>query len=121
MCGIAGAQGEFDIDIPACLSSLSHRGPDAEGTFKDKNTLLVHTRLSILDLSEAGNQPMSNEDETVWVVHNGEIYNAPLLRIELESKGHTFKSRSDTEVLLHLFEEEGDTMVSRLRGMFSFS
>lgn len=121
MCGIAGAQGELETYIPACLSSLSHRGPDAEGTFKDKNTLLVHTRLSILDLSEAGNQPMSNEDETVWVVHNGEIYNTPQLRKELESKGHTFKSRSDTEVLLHLFEEEGDTMVSRLRGMYSFS
>ncbi len=121
MCGIAGLQGKIDIDINACLTSLLHRGPDARGTFKDSDTFFAHTRLSILDLSEAGNQPMSNEDETIWIVFNGEIYNAPDLRRELKGAGHTFKSRSDTEVLIHLFEEEREKMVSRLRGMFAFS
>lgn len=121
MCGIAGVQGKIDLDIEGCLTSLSHRGPDARGTFQDKDTLFAHTRLSILDLSEAGNQPMSNEDDTIWIVFNGEIYNAPDLRRELEDRGHAFKSTSDTEVLIHLFEEERDKMVSRLRGMFAFS
>ena len=99
--------------------SLHHRGPDDEGVYIDGDVGLGHCRLSIIDL-DAGHQPMTNEDGSVWITYNGEIYNFQELRQELTSKGHSFRSRSDTEVIIHLYEELGPRCVERLRGMFAF-
>ena len=124
MCGIAGWIGVV-VD-PGGLAqrlaqALRHRGPDAHGDKLFGQAGLVHTRLSILDLSPAGAQPMCNEDGTVWVAFNGEIYNHHEIRQWLESKGHRFRGHSDTEILPHLYEEEGADFVHRLRGMFAFA
>jgi asparagine synthase (glutamine-hydrolysing) len=100
--------------------TLVHRGPDEEGTYTRGPVGLGHLRLSIIGVTD-GRQPLSNEDGSVWVTFNGEIYNHHALRRDLEAKGHTFRTRSDTEVLVHLYEEEGDGLVSRLRGMFAFA
>ena len=123
MCGISGAlhrrpRPARNIDD----LRQRHRGPDDEGTYRDPagRADLWFRRLAILDLSRAGHQPMSNEDGTVWLVFNGEIYNHPPLRAELERKGHVFRSRTDSEVLVHLWEEHGREMVKRLNGMFAF-
>ncbi len=102
-------------------SLLRHRGPDHEGVFVKGNIGLGHTRLSILDLSPAGHQPMCNEDRSVWVVFNGEIYNFPELRDGLEKQGHIFSSHTDTEVIVHLYEEKGIECLHDLRGMFAFA
>jgi asparagine synthase (glutamine-hydrolysing) len=99
--------------------TLKHRGPDAQDTRLWDDACLVHDRLSIIDLSEAGNEPMPNEDGSIWVVFNGEIYNHLNLRRELEASGHTFRSRTDTEVIPHLYEEHGPDFVQVLRGMFA--
>lgn len=134
MCGICGivlskpfeATG-LERVVHKMICSLKHRGPDGQGiqTFMPPVVpyplALGHTRLAILDLSDAGRQPMSNEDETVWVVFNGEIYNFQQLRRELVAKGHRFRSHTDTEVLVHLYEEEGAEFVKRLNGMFAFA
>ena len=127
MCGIAGVVWQ-DPDRPAeravvapMVAAIAHRGPDGEGIELLGPAALGHRRLSIIDLSEDGHQPMSNEDGTVWVVLNGEIYNFPELRAELEAQGHRFRSRTDTEVLVHLYEEVGSALVDRLRGMFAFA
>ena len=135
MCGICGklrTDGK-PIDegmLRKMTSVLSHRGPDDEGVYisaqdaaisSHVNIGLGHRRLSIIDLSEAGRQPMSNEDKTIWMVFNGEIYNFQSLRAELESKGHRFHSRTDTEAIIHLYEEEGIDAVKRLVGMFAFA
>src|SRR2546423_12739929 len=126
MCGMAGV---FSAEqtrplSPALLramgASIAHRGPDAEGTWHEPGIGLVHRRLSILDL-EGGNQPIGNEDGSIQVVFNGEIYNFQDLRAQLEGRGHVFRSRTDTEVLVHLYEEEGEHLVDRLRGMFTFA
>lgn len=101
--------------------AIAHRGPDDEGLLVLPQVALAHRRLSIIDLSPAGRQPMSNEDGTVFVVFNGEIYNHRVLRRDLEARGHRFKSGTDTEVLVHLYEERGDNMVGALRGMFAFA
>jgi len=101
--------------------ALAHRGPDGEGVEVLGPAALGHRRLSIIDLSPAGKQPLSNEDGTVWVTFNGEIYNFREIRAFLEQKGHTFRSRTDTECLVHLYEEEGEDLVLRLRGMFAFA
>jgi asparagine synthase (glutamine-hydrolysing) len=101
-------------------ASLAHRGPDDEGLHVRGPIGLASRRLSIIDL-ERGHQPLSNEDESLWVVFNGEIYNHVALRQELEKKGHRFATRSDTEVLVHLYEEEGEECVHRLAGMFAFA
>jgi len=100
--------------------SIVHRGPDDEGIFIEGNFGMGMRRLSIIDL-DTGHQPISNEDESLWVVLNGEIYNYVELRVELEKKGHKFKTKSDTEVLLHLYEEYGIDFVQYLRGMFGFA
>lgn len=124
MCGIAGWLGylpQGDQVARRIMQLLRHRGPDAQGLCQWSGATLIHTRLSIIDLSPAGNQPMSNEDGSVWVVFNGEIYNHHKLRYELESSGHIFKGRSDAEVLPHLYEEEGEGLVVRLRGMFALA
>jgi len=126
MCGIAGKVG-FDsgvrvarAEIQAMLQPLIHRGPDGQGIYLDRHAGLGHVRLSIIDLS-TGDQPMANEDGTLWIVFNGEIYNFAELRQELEGKGHVFRSNSDTEVILHAYEEFGVDCVGRLRGMFAFA
>ncbi|MEJ2033692.1 MAG: asparagine synthase (glutamine-hydrolyzing) [Deltaproteobacteria bacterium] len=101
-------------------STLSHRGPDDEGFYLRDGVGLGHRRLSIIDL-DAGKQPICNEDETVWIVYNGEIYNYQALRKELLKKGHVFRTRTDTEVIIHLYEEFGETCVEKLNGMFAFA
>jgi asparagine synthase (glutamine-hydrolysing) len=126
MCGIAGvmyADPARPVE-PALLRamgrSIAHRGPDAEGFLNEPGIGLVHRRLSIIDLG-GGGQPLGNEDGSVQVVFNGEIYNFQELRRGLEARGHRFRTNSDTEVLVHLYEEEGDRLVERLRGMFAFA
>lgn len=124
MCGIAGWLGATDGDeamAQRMAQALRHRGPDAQGIKSWPNASLVHTRLSIIDLSPAGAQPMANEDGTVWTIFNGEIYNHRELRRKLEDQGHIFRGHSDTEVLPHLYEEEGLEFVARLRGMFTLA
>jgi asparagine synthase (glutamine-hydrolysing) len=103
------------------VQALRHRGPDAHGIRSWPGATLLHTRLSIIDLSSAGAQPMANEDGTVWTIFNGEIYNHRELRRDLEKRGHLFKGHSDTEVLPHLYEEEGSAFVAKLRGMFALA
>lgn len=126
MCGICGKL-NLKTGIPIQLSLIKsmmnvmvHRGPDDEGVYITDQVALGHRRLSIIDLN-TGKQPISNEDQTVWVVFNGEIYNYKELRDFLLQKGHFFKTCTDTEVLVHLYEEFGDEMVSKLRGMFAFA
>jgi len=126
MCGIAGqycfSSGEPDDKLLAAMSlRLTHRGPDGEGTRICGNAGLVHRRLAIIDLTEDGLQPMTNEDGTLWLVFNGEIYNYIELRAILEKKGHRFASHSDTEVILHAYEEWGVGCVSEFNGMWAFA
>jgi len=133
MCGIAGAawdqRGEplAQPDLLRMISVLDHRGPDDTGTYRSDAAgvsaaggVLGHTRLSIIDLT-SGHQPLSNEDETIWIAFNGEIYNYRELRPELEAKGHRFRTASDTETIVHLYEEYGVECLERLRGMFAFA
>jgi asparagine synthase (glutamine-hydrolysing) len=126
MCGICG---KFFFDreasVPEVLvkdmaDAIAHRGPDDEGFYISGQIGLGFRRLSIIDLS-GGHQPLSNEDGTIWVVFNGEIYNYQIIRRELIAKGHTFKTKSDTEVIVHLYEEYGTDCVQHLRGMFAFA
>jgi asparagine synthase (glutamine-hydrolysing) len=120
ICGIAAADGApADLEAVKRMNSrLVHRGPDSDGLFHDGGVALAMRRLSIIDL-EGGDQPISNEDGTVTVVQNGEIYNYRELRRELEGRGHRFATASDTEVLVHLYEEHGEGFAERLRGMFA--
>jgi asparagine synthase (glutamine-hydrolysing) len=136
MCGICGKINFNDIEVQdsqlkRMCRSFAHRGPDDEGIYVSdvngngiKQSLSVgfgHQRLSVIDLSDAARQPMSNEDGTIWITYNGEIYNFRELAEELKKKGHQFKSDTDTEVILHLYEEEGIDAVKRLNGMFAFA
>ena len=124
MCGIAGAVNWGDAQVLARMTdALQHRGPDDRGLmfFPDERVGLGHRRLSIIDLSPGGHQPMSSEDENLWIVFNGEIYNFIELRHELEERGHRFRSSSDTEVILHSYQEYGPAFVKRLNGMFAFA
>lgn len=123
ICGIRQQEGErIDPDtIERMTKSLQHRGPDASGTHIDGSIGLGHTRLKIIDLSDSARQPMSNEDGTCWIVFNGEVYNFRGIRADLECKGYRFRSQSDTEVILHLYEELGDKCVEALEGMFAFA
>jgi asparagine synthase (glutamine-hydrolysing) len=126
MCGIVGlwtARAPVNVDrFGPMLDSLAARGPDGHGirVLDDGSLLLGHRRLSIIDLSEAGSQPMTNEDGTIWLTFNGEIYNYRKLRGELERKGHCFRSQSDSEVIIHAYEEWGVDCVLRFRGIFAF-
>lgn len=123
MCGIFGAVFEptgRSVAIQASLASLHHRGPDASGTFTAPGVVLGHTRLAILDLTPAGAQPMASQDGQVVVTFNGEIYNHHELRRELAKIGHTFRSRSDTEVLVEGYRAWGDAIVEKIDGMFAF-
>ena len=126
MCGICGV---FNVGtgapVPVPLlkkmaDTIAHRGPDEEGFFSDGPVGLAHRRLSIIDV-EGGHQPQTNEDQSVWVIFNGEIYNFQELREFLVAKGHTFKTRSDTEVIVHLYEEKGENCFKELRGMFAIA
>ncbi|MBN1131337.1 MAG: asparagine synthase (glutamine-hydrolyzing) [Chitinispirillaceae bacterium] len=120
MCGICGHYNLFDPSLlDRMLCRLVRRGPDDEGTYGEGGVGLGIRRLSIIDIP-GGHQPVMNETGTIHVVFNGEIYNFRFLRDELEKKGHVFRSRSDTEVIVHLYEEHGDEFVKRLRGMFAF-
>jgi asparagine synthase (glutamine-hydrolysing) len=119
ICGIVSASGPADPDRLARMSAkLLHRGPDSDGTFVEGPVALAARRLAIIDL-ETGDQPIANEDGTVHVVQNGELYNYAELRGELERAGHTFRTHGDTEVLVHLYEQEGPAFARRLRGMFA--
>jgi asparagine synthase (glutamine-hydrolysing) len=125
MCGIAGILDLAGGPVPAeavrsMCAALVHRGPDGEGTFLGQGVGLGMRRLSIIDL-ETGDQPVRNEDASVWVVFNGEIYNYRELREQLESRGHTFYTHTDTEVIVHLYEDRGERCVEALRGMFAFA
>lgn len=129
MCGISGILsygGSDRAELPHILDrmvdAMRTRGPDGRGTWwsADGRVGLGHRRLAIIDLSELGHQPMSNEDGTVWITFNGEIYNYRELRRELEAKGHTFRSHTDTECIVHLYEELGQNVVHRLDGDFAF-
>ena len=126
MCGIAGIYNlnrrEIDKNLVKEMTGLmSHRGPDDEGFYFEKHIGLGHRRLSVVDLSKAGHQPMSNEDDSVWISHNGEIYNYLEIREELENRGHVFKSKTDTEVILHSYEEWGSACLNKLNGMWAFA
>jgi asparagine synthase (glutamine-hydrolysing) len=126
MCGISGIfEHERLTDISSSLvhkmnQTMTHRGPDDGGVFVGPGIGLGHRRLSIIDLA-GGHQPMSNEDETIWVLLNGEIYNYPELRAELLKRGHFFRTKSDTEAIVHAYEDHGEDCFSKLRGMFAIA
>ena len=124
MCGIAGfvrRAGIADVAVVQRMcNQIRHRGPDDDGYHSDGPCAIGMRRLSIIDLS-TGHQPISNEDGTVWVVFNGEIYNYQELRTDLIAKGHRFRTNSDTETLVHLYEEEGVDGLAKLRGMFAYA
>ena len=126
MCGIAGIVGANravrieEASVRRMCDAIIHRGPDDEGILAFHNTGLGMRRLSIIDLA-GGHQPIFNEDRSIWIVFNGEIYNFPELRPELEARGHRFSTHSDTETIVHLYEEMGADCVQKLRGMFAFA
>jgi asparagine synthase (glutamine-hydrolysing) len=124
MCGIAGvvaAEGVAGLgSLSPALEAQRHRGPNAWGTWSDDHCTLGHRRLAIIDLSEAGRQPLSNEDGSVRITFNGEVYNFTALRRQLEGLGHRFSTQTDTEVIVHAYEQWGAECVQRLRGMFAF-
>src|ERR1700733_6581585 len=126
MCGICGKLG-FEQNasvsrslIGGMLDTIRHRGPDDQGIYFSPGIGLGHARLSIIDLA-SGHQPLANESDSIWIVFNGEIYNYQELRLFLVDKGHVFKTQSDTEVIVHLYEELGPQCVEKLRGMFAFA
>jgi asparagine synthase (glutamine-hydrolysing) len=124
MCGIAGFVGSKEGTATAgtlelMTNSIRHRGPDDWGSYHQGNVFLGHRRLSIVDLA-LGHQPLANEDRSLWIVFNGEIFNHAALRPELEARGHRYQTHSDTETILHAFEEYGPACLERFRGMFSF-
>jgi asparagine synthase (glutamine-hydrolysing) len=126
MCGIAGIVAsdrlhpDERVRAVAMGEVLAHRGPDEAGSHSDDRAALAHRRLSIVDLA-SGQQPLSNEDATIWIVYNGEIYNHSDVRTQLEAAGHHYRTRSDTETIVHAYEEWGDDCVHRFRGMFAFA
>lgn len=127
MCGITGIYNfktltQIDRAIIQNMNDvIKYRGPDDDGIYIDNEIGLGHRRLSIIDLSSAGHQPLSNEDDTIWLVFNGEIYNYIELIPELQAKGHVFKSQTDSEVIIHAYEEYGIDCVSKFNGMFAFA
>jgi asparagine synthase (glutamine-hydrolysing) len=122
ICGIArfGAPPETEV-VEAMAAELDHRGPDGRGTFATDGIAFGFRRLAIIDLSEAGDQPFASEDGRLHLIHNGEIYNYRELRLQLEAKGHNFRSATDTEVVLEAYREWGDACVERLNGMWAFA
>ena len=123
ICGLAHSDSAQPIDLAIVRrmrDAIEHRGPDGEGLHVEAGVALAHRRLSIIDLS-GGAQPLSNEDRTVWVTYNGEIYNFARIKEDLVARGHCFRTHCDTEVLVHAYEEWGDSFVRRLNGMFAFA
>ena len=124
MCGIVGicalgaARPADEAVLREMLGTIRHRGPDEYGIYLDDGAALGHARLSIIDL-DTGQQPIPNEDGSLWIVFNGEVFNHPELRVELERRGHRFSTRSDSEVVLHAYEEYGEDCVSRFNGQFA--
>ena len=126
MCGIAGIVGrepdvQFAVLTARMTAALAHRGPDSHGVQDLGSCVLGNTRLAIVDVSERGRMPMCNEDSTIWITYNGECYNSAELRSSLSALGHQFRSTTDTEVVVHLYEEYGDQCVEKLQGMFAFA
>src|SRR5262249_13436779 len=126
MCGITGIlfydhhRTVEHSDLRNMCARMVHRGPDDQGIFVDRNVGLAMRRLKVIDLV-TGHQPLSNEDGTVWIVFNGEIYNYQELRRQLEQKGHKFVTNTDTETIVHAYEEFGEQCVTKLNGMFAFA
>ena len=126
MCGITGIQSlnKDSLDNKTHLinmtNALSHRGPDGKGYYFGKRTFLGHRRLSIIGIEDGG-QPLFNKDKTIVVTYNGEVYNYPELKIDLEKKGYVFKTSTDTEVLIHMYSEYGENFIKLLNGMFCFA
>ena len=126
MCGIAGIVAADRLHIDEASRAvlmrdvMIHRGPDGAGLHADDFAALAHRRLSIVDLA-GGHQPITNEDASIWLTFNGEIYNHASVRPELEAAGHVYKTRSDTETIIHAYEQWGDDCVDRFRGMFAFA
>lgn len=122
MCGIFGFTGRKDNQyLQEMAKALIHRGPDDQGFYEDDYMSMGQRRLSIIDLSPNGRQPMSNESSTIWVTVNGEIYNYRDLKAELLSRGHLFRSSSDSEVVVHAYEEYGEDFLLKLEGMFALA
>lgn len=124
MCGISGIISSEESDhqlLESMTDIMKHRGPDSRGFYRDKFVSLGHRRLAIIDLSEEASQPMSNEDGSIYLVCNGEIYNYKEKTAELKARGHVFKSKSDTEVLIHLYEEYDKDLLNQVNGMFAFA
>ena len=125
MCGICGVvafgRPPETATVERMTEALAHRGPDGRGTFADEGVALGHLRLAILDLSDSGAQPFASDDGALQLIHNGEIYNYRELRVELEGKGHRFRSATDTEVVLAAYREWGDSCVERFNGMWAFA
>jgi len=121
MCGICGIVGAEEKEVLRKMSdTIEHRGPDDHGYFFDNSVSIANRRLSIIDLS-TGKQPIHNEDETIWITYNGEVFNFAELKKDLEKKGHRFYTHTDTETIVHLYEEYGDRCAEKLRGMFAFA
>lgn len=121
MCGIAGFNWKEEALSRKMAESLAFRGPDAEGFYTDDCVTLIHRRLAVLDLTPAARQPMTNEDESLWLTYNGEIYNFVELASELKAMGYHFRSRSDSEILIHGYHAWGRALLRRLNGMFAFA
>src|SRR5437867_9182800 len=126
MCGIAGVCNLNGDPVAVGLlkrmtDAIAHRGPDGEGSFTDGSVGLGHRRLAVIDLTPAGHQPMTNETGDMVLTYNGEIYNFQKLRVELEALGHRFRSRTDTEVVVHAYEEWRERGGERFNGMFAFA
>src|SRR5574337_992491 len=122
MCGICGIWGIPDRrKTDQMIAAMKHRGPDDSGFYCDENNSLGMARLAVIDLNPTGHQPMSNAEQTVWIVYNGEVYNFQEQRAHLEKFGCRFTSTSDTEVILRLYEHYGDDFLLRLRGMFALA
>ena len=120
MCGFCGYINKKEKDnIKKMNDMIAHRGPDDESYYKDDFIAMGFRRLSIIDL-KGGRQPMSNEDDSLYITFNGEIYNFQTIKEDLVKKGHTFKTKTDTEVILHGYEEYGKDILNKLRGMFAF-
>lgn len=122
MCGICGIQGKVSRqNIEAMVSAMRHRGPDDSGIYQDGSMAMAMDRLAIIDITPAGHQPMSNREGSIWIVYNGEMYNFQLERKLLEDKGHAFRSHSDTEIVLAMYEQYGDDFLLHMRGMFALA
>ncbi|MBU7032708.1 MAG: asparagine synthase (glutamine-hydrolyzing), partial [Theionarchaea archaeon] len=121
MCGITGFNWEDKKLLKKMNEAIIHRGPDDEGLFSTEEISLGSRRLAIIDLSPAARQPISNEEGTIWITYNGETYNFRKIREELEKKGHTFVSQSDTETIIHGYEEYGINILKKMNGMFAFA